>query len=74
MFSVKEKREIANKVQEILRATEHPELPNHEINFVLEVAGAENWSWARIKNNGAIDKPSINPWNESQDTKKSMEV
>jgi len=66
MFSVAEKRDISRKIQKILRNTEHPELPVNEIEFVLHVKGAENWSWADIKNNGAIDKPSINPWNERE--------
>ncbi len=64
MFSVNEKRIIANRVQQILRETEHPELPEGEITFWLHVAGAESWSWAYIRNNGAVDKPDVNPWNE----------
>lgn len=67
MFSVKQKREISDKVQEILRETDHPELPKEEINFQLHVEGAENWSWADICNNGAITNPQVNPWNEKQD-------
>lgn len=67
MFSVRQKREIADKVQGILRATNHPELPAGEIVFQLAVVGAEGWSWAMIKNNGAITDPSINPHNEAQD-------
>lgn len=67
MFSVQQKREIANAVQKILRDTKHPELPATEIKFVLEVAGAESWSWARIVNNGACPTPGVNPHNEAQD-------
>ena len=33
MFSVRQKREIAEKVQKILRETNHPELPDGEIQF-----------------------------------------
>ena len=66
MFSVKQKRMIADQVQAILRDTKHPELPDGEIRFSLHVEGAESWSWADIKNNGAIDNPSINPHNEMQ--------
>ena len=51
MFSVRQKREIADAVQKILRDTDHPELPMHEISFHLHVRGAENWSWANIINN-----------------------
>lgn len=64
MFSVNEKRHIADAVQQILRATNHPELPAEEISFHLHVEGAEPWSWADIQNNGAVDQPSVNPWNE----------
>lgn len=64
MFSVRQKREISAAVQKILRDTRHPELPEDEINFYLHVLGGEVWSWADIRNNGAIDNPSINPHNE----------
>ncbi len=67
MFSVRQKREIADKVQAILRETAHPELPKGEITFHLHVDGAESWSWADIKNNGAVSIPGVNPWNEAQD-------
>lgn len=67
MFSVRQKREISDAIQKILRDTNHPELPEGEITFHLHVEGAETWSWANIKNNGSIDNPGINPWNESQD-------
>ncbi|MBU2249409.1 MAG: hypothetical protein KKD77_21855 [Gammaproteobacteria bacterium] len=69
MFSVNQKRKIADKVQAILRETNHPELPKGEINFKLHVDGAESWSWADIKNNGMATDPDINPWNEKQDPK-----
>lgn len=64
MFSVQQKREISDAVQKILRDTNHPELPAGEISFHLHVDGAEGWSWADIKNNGAIADPGINPHNE----------
>lgn len=67
MFSVRQKRMIADSIQKILRETNHPELPDGEINFELYVSGAESWSWARIRNNGAVPVPEINPWNEEQD-------
>jgi len=44
MFSVRQKREIAEKIQTVLRETKHPELPDGEINFHLHVDGAEPWS------------------------------
>ena len=66
MFSVQQKRDISEAIQRILRVTEHPELPAEgEIKFHLHVDGAEPWSWADIKNNGAILVPSINPHNEN---------
>ena len=64
MFSVKQKREISNAVQEILRKTNHPELPKGEITFLLHVEGAESWSWADIKNNGSVTNPRITLFNE----------
>jgi len=67
MFSIRQKREISEAVQEILRSTEHTELPKGEIEFHLHVVGAKSWSWADIKNNGAVEKPSINPHNEQMD-------
>ncbi len=67
MFSVKQKRHIAQAVQNILRATNHPELPEGEINFSLRVVGATAMSWAEIKNNGRVESPSVNPHNERQD-------
>lgn len=67
MFSVRQKRAIAEEVQRILRDTQHPELPKGEISFSLYVRGAESWSWADIRNNGTVDTPGVNPHNESQD-------
>jgi len=67
MFSVRQKRAIADAVQKTLRDTGHPELPNGEIRFNLHVCGAAEWSWADIRNNGAITALSVNPWNELQD-------
>ena len=74
MFSLKQKREIADRVQTILRATNHPELPKGEISFNLHVSGAEQWSWADIRNNGGAQNPSVNPWNEKQDATNSVET
>lgn len=74
MFSVRQKREIADKVQAILRETGHPELPKGEIQFTLEVKGAEEWSWAKIQNNGAVTNPGVNRWNEMQDSQTPVSV
>lgn len=67
MFSVREKRDIADKIQKILRKTNHPELPEGEIEFYIHVKGKEDWSWADIKNNGSVLIPGVNSWNEMQD-------
>lgn len=74
MFSVRQKREIAEKVQQILRETAHPELPEGEIRFSLDVRGKEEWSWACIKNNGAVSNPDFNPHNERQDRDQADDV
>ena len=66
MFSMQQKRDISDAVQSILRATNHPELPAGEIQFFLHVSGAEDWSWAKIENNGAVPTPGVNQWNEAQ--------
>ena len=70
MFSIKQKREISDAVQKILRDTNHPELPEGEIQFHLHVNGAGLWSYADIKNNGSVTEPEINPWNEKQEKEK----
>lgn len=72
MFSIRQKRDIADKIQKILRKTNHPELPEGEIKFCLHVKGKENWSWAEIKNNGAVLIPDVNLHNEKQDLKKEL--
>jgi hypothetical protein len=64
MFSVQQKRDISDAVQKILRATDHAELGDDEIKFILHVDGAESWSWADIANNGAVGNPGMNPHNE----------
>ena len=67
MFSIQQKRQISEAVQNILRATNHPELSEGEIQFTLHVDDKEGWSWADIRNNGVVANPSVNPWNEQQD-------
>lgn len=64
MFSVQQKRRISDQIQRILKATNHPELPEGEIEFQLHVDGAESWSWADIRNNGDVPEPSVNLHNE----------
>lgn len=67
MFSVRQKREIAKQVQQVLRLTDHPELAKGEIPFQLHVEGDHPWSWADIENNGAVLHPKTNPFNEAMD-------
>ncbi len=64
MFSIQQKRDISDAVQQILQVTNHAELPQGEINFSLHVDGAESWSWADIRNNGAVGNPGVNSHNE----------
>lgn len=60
MFSIKLKQEISEKIQKILQETNHDELPEGEIKFILHIDGAENWSWANITNNSQnIPVPNI---------------
>ena len=78
MFSVRQKREIAEKVQIILRGTGHPELPEGEIQFSLYVEGTVDietvGSWADIRNNGAVTHPGVDPHNEAQDPLSNAET
>ena len=53
MFTAQQKRELADAIQKLLRATNAPELPSGEITFEMYVQGAEAFSFAIIKNNGA---------------------
>lgn len=59
MFSTEQKRMIAAAIQKTLRSTDHPELPEGEIQFRIHVEGAEAWSGADIENNGAVKMPRI---------------
>ncbi len=67
MFSVRQKREISEQIQQLLSETNHPELPDGEITFIITIRGASPMSWANIQNNGAVSNPSVNPWKEIQD-------
>ena len=43
--------EIAEKIQAILQDIDDDELPSSgEINFIIHIDGAEDWSWANIRN------------------------
>ena len=66
MFNVQEKHDIADGIQKLLKATNHPELPKGEIHFTIHVFGEESWSLATIRNNRSVANPIVNPWNEQQ--------
>lgn len=73
MFSMEEKKLIAQKVEEILLSLNHPEMPTEKPKFTLNVKGAESWSWAEIEPNWVFEdgkKMGHNPWNE--DARKIM--
>ena len=55
MFSSGTKQYIASEVQKVLQKILDKELPEGEIQFILHVDGAEDWSWANIRNNSARD-------------------
>jgi len=58
MFSPQTKKMISRKVQAILQELmDDDELPRGEIKFILHVDGAEDWSWANIRNESDRDVP-----------------
>lgn len=69
MFSLNQKRIIAQKVEEVLLSFNHPEMPTEKPEFHLHVKGKESWSWADIEPNHHFENtsPATNPWNEMQD-------
>ena len=70
MFSVEQKKHIANIIEKTLLDLKHPEMPEDKPNFSLHVDGKESWSYADIDPNWTYDennKPTINPWNELND-------
>lgn len=67
MFSVEEKKKIAEAVEKVLLDLKHPEMPKEKPFFRLYVAGKEPWSWADIQPNWTFNEsnqPTVNPWNE----------
>jgi len=51
VFSVKEKRKIAEEIEKLLLNLDHPEMPKDKPVFKLRVDGKESWSWAEIEPN-----------------------
>ena len=68
MFSVEEKQLISKKIEEIIKATNHPELDIDNIRFSINIKGKESWSWADIVDPKTAEEKFgtklINPWNE----------
>lgn len=52
MFDPELKQKISEQIQQLLAETNHKELPNGNISFLLHVNGKELWSWANIHDNG----------------------
>ena len=68
MFSVEEKRKIAEAVEKVLLDINHPEMPKEKPSFKLHVDGVESWSWADIEPNWKYDdqnRPTTTHWNEN---------
>ena len=55
MLSRGTKAFISNEVQKILQSVSDSELPKGEISFILHIDGAEDWSWANIRNESDCD-------------------
>lgn len=68
MFSVKEKRKIADAIEKVLLELNHPEMPKEKPKFKIHVDGKESWSWADIEPNWLFDdcikEVNINQFNE----------
>lgn len=66
MFSMEEKKLIAQKIEELLLSLDHPEMPKEKPKFSLHVDGKESWSWADIEPNWTFEGKSISGklWNE----------
>lgn len=67
MFSMEEKKKIADAVEKVLLELNHPEMPKEKPNFTLLVKGKEEWSYAEIKPNwtfGPNNPVTGRLWNE----------
>lgn len=45
MFSIAEKRHLAQVIEDAIRELNHPEMDNSDIRFLLHVDGREPWSF-----------------------------
>lgn len=67
MFSVSQKKKIAEEIEKLLLSFGHPEMPTEKPDFKIHINGKESWSWADIQPNWKVYAPSINPWNEKME-------
>jgi hypothetical protein len=68
MFSMSEKKHIAEEIEKILLGLNHPEMPKERPVFSLHVDGKESYSWADIKPNwtyGGNNAPTTTHFNEN---------
>ena len=68
MFSIAEKKRIAEAVEKVLLEINHPEMPKEKPKFKLHIDGKESWSYADIEPNWVYDedkKPTTTIWNEN---------
>jgi len=67
MFSVAQKKQIAEAVEKTLLSFNHPEMPTERPFFKLHVTGNNTMSWADIEPNWTYEnrEPGVNPFNEA---------
>ncbi len=68
MFSVEEKKKIADVIEKTLLEFNHPEMPKEKPKFKIHIDGKEKWSWADIEPNWVFEdgkKMDVNPFNEN---------
>ena len=67
MFSVEEKKKIAETIEKLLLDLKHPEMPTEKPKFKLHIDGKESWSFADIEPNWVFEEGKemkVNPFNE----------
>ena len=67
MFSLAEKKRIAEAVEKVLLEIAHPEMPTERPEFKLHVDGKKSWSRADIDPNWKYENESATTshWNEN---------
>lgn len=70
MFSVSQKRELAQIIEDWLIALNHPEMPKAKPHFTLHIEGIGAENFANILPNWMVDEDRArrhaNPFNEKQ--------